>query len=101
VLLVQRLGDDHRAVHRQQRAAQAGQAGRVALGGADDRACAHTAVRGDRDAGLERADRRPFVDRRAGAFGRLGQPADQPRRLHARTMRREQRAAQAGGIHPA
>ena len=72
-----RLGRDHRARHRRELAAQAGQVGGVRLRRADDPARGHLAARSADAARLELECRRPLVDRRR-------PPARRRRRARAR-----------------
>ena len=83
----QRLGDHHRAVHRQPVAAAVRQSGGVALQAAQDDVGAHRAVRGDRPAGLDGRDLRPLVHGDAAPAHGVEEPADQRGRLHAGRVR--------------
>ncbi len=92
----QRLGDDHRAPERQQRALETGQPRGVPLGRAHDPVGAH-APRRRLDLALPDTERaRPLVDGRPAPFDRVGEAANETCGMHPRAVRGEARAERIG-----
>ena len=97
-LVAERAGDDHRAVHRQQRPVLARDVRGEPLGAAHDIRCAHVAGRGAGPPGRYRRHRGGLVEPDPGPGDRLGQPGDQVGGLHAGTVRRVEGADRPGHL---
>ncbi len=106
----ERLGHDHVAVHRQQRSAQPGQAGGVALGAAQHGTRPHVAelrpgdragaAAAGRPARLDGGDRRRLVDVDPAPLGRRRDPGRQRGRLDAGAGRSVEPGQRARHVHP-
>ena len=82
-----RIGGDHRAVHRQPAASQTGQRSGEPLGRPQHDRRGDGSVRRARPPGGDRGDGRLLVDVDPETRHGVGQPARQPGRLHARAVR--------------
>ena len=100
-VVTERLGDDHRAVHRQQGAALPGQLGGVALGGPQHVAGGDIAEHRAGSVRLDGGDRCRLVDLRPGALGRLREAGNQPGRLQPGAMRCVEGSACVRELDPA
>ena len=92
----QRVGDDDRRAQRDDLPREAGQVGRVPLGGAHDPRRAHVAVLRPSPARIDGRDRGALVDVDAEPLGRVGEAAHQRGRLHAGHVRVEHGPERAG-----
>ncbi len=92
----QRLGHDHRRVHRQPGAVLAAEVGREALGRPQHVRRPDRAPVGDRPARRDLAHLRLLVDRHAEPLDRLGESAHELARVNARAMRVPGGAERAG-----